>query len=221
MDGERRSVGLGTLLALVFAVSGCERGCLGRWLEEHGIGGAAPESPGGGAPQGKRRSLDLSGTDCSDGLLRCRDGRVEASRAAHLPHPCGSRKPAEQGSACDCPWDFVATCPSGCAIEGLDVFGGGGANDGGAAQLCRPDVPVARPFFPGDPVPNEICASEHVACVDGIVRTCERPGQPVRPLAICLFGCQPHVGVDIEPGEPVNLDGLASILCQRDQAERR
>ena len=127
----------------------------------------------------------------------------------------------ERQPACECPWDVVATCSSGCASEGLEVIGA--ATDAGAAQLCRPDVPVARRLIPGDPVPNEICATDGVACVDGIVRTCEAPAQPVRPLAICLHGCQPHVGIDIEPGEPgetKNPDGLVSILCQRGHAER-
>ena len=207
------------LLALALAVAGCERGCLGRWLGERGVGGGAPEGSGGAAPRGKTRSLDLAGTDCSDGLLRCRDGRVEASRMAHLPHPCGAEKSGERQPACECPWDVVATCPSGCASEELEAIGA--PTDAGTAQLCRPDGPGARPVLPGDPVPNEICASDGVACVDGIVRICAAPGQPMRALATCLFGCQPHVGIDIEPGETKNPDGLVSILCQRGQPERR
>lgn len=219
MGSVRRSVSGGTLLALVLAVSGCERGCLAQWLGERGIGGGTPEGSGGAAPQGKSRTLDLSGTDCSDGLLRCRDGHVEASRAAHLLHPCGGRKSGERGPACECPWDLVATCPSGCASEGLEVLGA--ATDAGTAQLCRPDAPVARPVLPGDPIGADICAAAGVACVDGIVRICEATGQPTRALATCLHGCQPHVGIDIEPGESTNPDGLVSILCLRGHAERR
>ncbi len=219
MARTRRFESFGGLLLLVVLVSGCERGCLARWLGERGVGGEPPESSGGVAPQGKTRSLDLSGTDCSDGLLRCRDGRVEASRAAHVPAACGGGRTGERQPACECPWDVVATCASGCASDGLEVIGA--PTDAGTAQLCRPDVPVARPVLPGDPIPNEICATAGVACVDGIVRTCEAAGHPARPLATCLDGCQPHVGIDVEPGETKNPDGLVSILCQRRHAERR
>lgn len=208
------------MLALVLFVSGCERGCLSRWLAERGVGGGAPEGSGGAAPPGKPRTLDLSGTDCSDGLLRCTGGRVEASRAAHLPHPCGAARMGEREPACQCPWDVVGACPSGCASDGLEAIGA--PTDAGVAQLCRPDVPVARPVLPGDPIPIDICAHEGVACVDGIVRTCEAPGQPVRALAMCLDGCQRHVGIDdVDPGALTNPDGLVSILCQRGHAERR
>jgi len=225
MTLRRTPRSLVTVAALVFSTSACERGCLGRWLSERGVGGETPEGSGGAAPQGKTRTLDLTGTDCSDGLLRCRDGRVEASRTAHLPHPCGAARSGERQVACECPWDVVAACPSGCASEGLEVLG---APDAGVVDaLCRPDEPVARPILPGDPIPSEICAREGVACVDGSVRICEAPGQPVRLLARCLEGCQPHVGIDVDPGietEPgasTNLDGLASILCRRRHAERR
>lgn len=221
---ERTSRTFVVLVALALSTSACERGCLGRWLGERGVGGETPEGSGGAAPQGKTRTLDLTGTDCSDGLLRCRDGRVEASRAAHLPYPCGAGRSGERPAACECPWDAVAACPSGCVRDGLEVIG---APDAGTEQLCRPDFPVARPVLPGDPIPSEICAGEGVACADGIVRVCEAPGQPVRALATCLNGCQPHVGIDIDPGidighgAPKDPDGLASILCRRRHAERR
>ncbi len=206
------------MLALVLCLAGCQRGCLARWLEERG--GNAPDRSGGEAPQGKTRSLDLSGTDCSDGLLRCVEGRVEASRTAHLPYPCGAENAGERQRACACPWDVVASCPSGCASEGLEVIGA--PTDAGAAQLCRPDAVVARPVLPGDPIPNEVCPREGVACVDGIVRACEGPGLPTRALATCLNGCQSHVGIDdVDPGAWKNPDGLVSILCQRGHAERR
>jgi hypothetical protein len=203
---------------LALGTSGCEKGCLTRWMGEHGIGGNAPEGSGADTP---KRALDLSGTDCSDGLLRCVGGRVEASRAAHLT--CELGKKGEQ--SCVCPWDLFARCSAGCASEDLEVIGA--PTDAGAAQLCRPEVPVARPVVPTDAVPIDICANEGVACVDGIVRFCEARGQPARPIAACLNGCQSHVGIDLSQadvvgaGALVNPDGVASILCRRDHAERR
>ncbi|MDF2692756.1 MAG: hypothetical protein K0S65_1139 [Labilithrix sp.] len=205
-------------LALALGVSGCERGCLSRWLGDRGVGGNSPEGSGGEAPG---RALDLSGVDCSDGLLRCIDGRVEASRAAHLR--CDPSKKGE--SACTCPWETFTRCTSGCASEGLEAIGA--ASDAGAAQLCRPDEPVARPVLPGDAVAIDVCVNEGVTCVDGIIRFCEAHGQPARPIAACLNGCQSHVGIDFaqlapaDPGARTNPDGVVSILCRRDHAERR
>jgi len=215
MERRGRSANLVLLAMLVVGVCGCERGCLARWLEDRGE-----------APAGKPRTLGLEGTDCSDGLLRCVEGRVEASRAAHLPHGCGGGAGGtERRTACECPWDFVMQCASGCAREGLEAIGV--LSDAGAVQLCRPSAPVARPVLPGDPVPTDICTSEGVACVDGIIRACEAPGLPTRAVATCLNGCQSHVGMDGwgddsgDPGALKDPDGVASILCRRDHAERR
>jgi hypothetical protein len=207
-------------VALLFVLGGCERGCLSRWIAERG----APPSPGG-ATASPDRGLELAGTDCSDGLLRCVGGRIEASRLAHLPHPCGADRSGEaHRAACACPWDPLGRCASGCAVDGLEVLGA--PSDAGAAQLCRPDAPVARPLLPDDPAPTEVCAGRSVACVDGIVRTCEAAGRVTRPLAVCLHGCAMAVAIDstgdtADPGAAARPDGLVAILCQRDQAERR
>jgi hypothetical protein len=111
----------------------------------------------------------------------------------------------------------LAQCGSGCADEGIEVIAG--SPDASINQLCRPAIPVARPILPGDLGGVEICSEEGTVCVDGIVRYCDRPGQPVRPLARCLYGCQP--GFIVDHGETKNPDGIASILCRRDQPERR
>jgi hypothetical protein len=228
------------LALVVLPVLGCERGCLARKLGQNGAepsagrGGPSAgrgepsaartegtrEGSGVGARPGQAQPFDLSGSDCSDGLLRCIDGRVEASRTAHLPHPCGGAKRGER-PACECPWEAFAPCPSGCALEGFEVIGS--PSDAGAAQLCRASQPVARPILPGDAIPTEVCSTEGVACVDGIVRTCEARGQTVRAVAVCLHGCQPYVGIDDQgdPGASKNLDGVVAILCRRDDAERR
>jgi hypothetical protein len=233
-------------LAALFALGcrQCERGCLSTWLTEHGLGGSVPRSP---SRQGPSRGIDLSGSDCSDGLLRCVDGRVEASRAAHLPEPCDPAARPE-GDPCACPYDLVLTCALGCAAEGMDVIGA--PTDAGAAQLCRPAAPSARGLGPSDVVAPEICAEEGYRCADGIVRMCARRGQPSRPTARCVNGCQTLVALPAElaggganipngpsaggndtdtvhgaltsyHGATVNPDGVASILCRRVDAERR
>lgn len=198
------------LLTLGALLAGCERGCLLPRLGE--AWGEPAGDPGRKAPLGKV----LSGTDCSDGLLRCVDGRVEASRAAHIPHPCTPQKTGEKGS-CECPWEVAAECPAGCAVEGLEVLGE--RTDAGSAQLCRPVGAVARRPLPGEGA-SEVCAAAGYACVGGVVRQCAATQRPSTALATCLHGCAPWVGV-VEDGETTNPDGVVSILCRRDDAERR
>jgi hypothetical protein len=218
LSRRRRLLG-GVVAALLTA--GCERGCLATWLGERGIGGATPDGTGPRGP-GTSSPFDLSGVDCSDGLLRCTEGRVEASRAAQLPSSCADpsrstgKNPSEKGASCTCPWEPVATCPSGCVEDGLEIVGW---PDAGWPQLCRPETDVARPLLAVEEQGVQICAREGYACEGGIVRLCTRPGQPVQLLAKCLYGCQPDVEVD--PGETKNLNGVLAILCRRDHAERR
>lgn len=161
--------------------------------------------------------LDLTGTDCSDGLARCTGGQVMVSRAAHVPSPCGGR--GERGPACACPWDVRGRCASGCAVEGLEAIA---SPDAAMAQLCRAREPVARPRAPTDP-PASVCARTGVACVDGIVVACAAIGRPAETLGVCLYGCESGVGLpdDVSPGAPAIADGAAAILCRRSHAERQ
>ena len=196
------------------ATTGCQRGCLMTWLEEHQVGVSAPQTH----PSARQRGLDLSGLDCPDGLLRCAEGHVEASRIAQIPQPCGG--PGEK-AACACPWDVVYTCGSGCAAEGIEVV----ATPDAGPQLCRPPQPVARPPLPTDLGAADICNTEGVSCIAQLVRLCTETGRPVRPLGYCIHGCQTGVAVDgfptsaapspSGPGEPKALDGMLSILCRR------
>lgn len=197
------------LVTFVLAIgcAGCEHGCVARWLAERG-GSERSEAP-------SHVSEALFGTDCSDGLARCVDGTVEASRAGTVPHPCGAPG-VEQEGACACAWEPVARCPAGCAAEGLEIAA---SPDAAADQLCRPLTPNARALLPGEAPAPEVCAAEGVACADGLVRVCDGPGLPMRPIAVCLAGC--HPGIGIVHGEPATLDGTVSILCRRDHAERR
>jgi hypothetical protein len=167
--------------------------------------------------------VSLAGTDCSDGLVRCVEGRIEASRLAHLPHPCGSPS-LEEGrrSECVCPWDVVATCEDGCAAEGLVAIAD---PDAGGRKLCAVDKAawgaVARPPLPGDPALLEprICNDVALVCVDGAVRRCDGAGAPEQIVAVCVQGCDP--GIAIDHGDRMIGDGVAQILCRRAHAERR
>jgi hypothetical protein len=218
------------LLACAASGTGCERGCLATWLADHGAGGSAPD---GSAAQDRRRAgLDLSGTDCPVGLARCVAGRVEVSRGGFIPYPCapppGASGP-EKRAACECGWDQAGSCATGCAADGFEVVADA---ETARAQLCRPELPVARPFGPADPPLPGVCADEGIACVDGVVRLCEGAGKPLRPLALCAQGCAVTVGVpegsvsathtDTGGAGPARTgDGVAEILCRRAHAERR
>lgn len=195
------------LLGLSLALAGCERGCLARWLRgEEALGSSHPEP-----------SMDLGGTDCSDGLLRCEHGRVEASRIAHLSARCGEgQSPEKKASECTCPWDVVRSCS--CLVEGVEISA---SIDAGARQLCRPEHPVARPVLGADDASVEVCTDEGVSCRESIVRVCDAPASPSRAVARCIYGCATGVQVvETEDGPTKNLDGAVSILCQRSDAER-
>jgi len=225
--GSRLSFNLVLMLGLVGVGTGCEKGCLSAWLGDRGVGGMAPEGTGRKTPSTPLPSMDLSGTDCSDGLLRCSGGgRIEASRAAHLPASCASAQSKEKPIGCTCPWDEIGRCTTGCVVEDEEVIAT--SIDAGATQVCRPDAPVARPILATDEGAGEICATaDGYACVNDIVRVCDHVGAPVRRLGKCLFGCQLGVSLpaDDEPlgghGESKNPDGPLSILCRRNHAERR
>lgn len=204
------------LLLFAVALAGCERGCLARYLggegnEHSGFAGAPSNEPA------RTRTFDLGGTDCSDGLLRCQHGHVEASRVAHLSASCGQgQSPEKKASECVCPWDVVASCD--CAAEGLEAVG---VADGGARQLCRPREPVARPVLRDDDASVRVCTDEGVSCRDAFVHVCDAPAAAERAVAYCIFGCAPLVQIaDIDDGLLKNPDGVISILCKRSDAER-
>jgi hypothetical protein len=73
----------------------------------------------------------------------------------------------------------------------------------------------------------EVCNDEGIACRDSVVRVCDGIGRPSRTLGRCLWGCSVDVAVGdvdgIQPatGTPKNPEGVLSILCRRDHAERR
>lgn len=204
------------LFLFALALAGCERGCLTKYFaEQRGEGATNGESIGEPA---RTRPPDLGGTDCSDGLLRCQHGHVEASRVAHLSARCGEgQSPEKKASECVCPWDVVASCE--CAAEGLEAIG---PADGGARQLCRPEQPVARPVLREDDASVRVCTDDGVSCRDSFVHICDAPAAPERAVAYCIFGCAPFVQLaDIDDGPPKNPDGVISILCNRGDAERR
>jgi hypothetical protein len=173
-----------------------------------------------GSPSTTRKdhAIDMSGTDCSDGLLRCQHGQVEASRTSHLSARCGEgQSPEKKASECVCPWDVVASCA--CAIEGVEISA---LPDVGARQLCRPEQPVARPALASDDASVTVCADEGTTCREGFVRVCDGPASVSRTVAYCIFGCATGIQlVETDDGPAANLDGVISILCQRSDAERR
>lgn len=198
------------LAVATLAILGCDRGCLARVTGR----GEPPPDPGG--------VTALDGTDCSDGLARCVEGRLELARAAHLPYPCG--KPGEATRVCACPWETVDRCRNGCALDGTTVFAEG---DAGVVltQLCRPDEVVARPVNAADPPAAGVCNTEGWACVNGVVRACAGAGMPIQPLAVCIHGCEAATGLPEGESPPLvegkSVDGATAILCRRTHAERR
>lgn len=200
------------LVLLGVGLCGCERGCLMRELSDRG------KSPGLAAPSAQ--AFDLTGIDCSDGLLRCANGLVESSRIAHLPTQCmkAGKSPEKQAAECTCPWEVVVSCRTACAEESLEVTAV--KSDADARQLCRPEMPVARPVLGVDEASIEVCSDEGTTCRDGIVRICDSGGAPSRPIAYCIFGCAAGLALEGGGDGPIKPpDGPISILCQRSAAE--
>ena len=202
-------------MALALSVSACERGCLARRLQDRSLS----PTPGGEGPRGSARpdgaaAFDLAGTDCSDGLGRCSEGRVEVSVAGHVPHPCSA--PRERPGSCECAWRAIASCDAGCVKDGLEVLA---TADVAAVQLCAPIEPLLRPLLPSEATTVTICADEGVSCVEGVVRVCDHRGQPAQLVAGCAHGCAGGIAIDLE--DLRTGDGRAVILCRRAHAERR
>jgi len=153
--------------------------------------------------------LPLQGVDCPDGLARCSDGVVQASRAFSYPIPCPG--PPER---CTCPWDNLASCARGCSAEGIEIAM---ARAHALEQLCAPSA--ANVFARPPPLHVEpqaaSCQGEHYRCAAGIVVACgeEDAGatETTVPLAACLRGCAEE-GVTIDD-EGVSRDAAVAILC--------
>ncbi|MDB5221119.1 MAG: hypothetical protein JWO86_9046 [Myxococcaceae bacterium] len=205
------------LASLAMGLSACERGCLTRWFEDRSASpGAGGEGPRGSAARDGAPSFELGGTDCSDGLARCTEGRVETSVAGHVPSPCTA--PREHPGSCECAWSPAGTCATGCLKDGLEVVA---VAEVARVQLCAATPPdlLLRPLSPTELASVPICAGEGVSCVDGVVRACTARGQPAQALGACVHGCA--AGIGVEPGDLLTGDGPAAILCRHAHAERR
>lgn len=209
------------LFALTFLVGCGERGCLARRLEGQG---QAPSGGGEGPPGSPERvtfAAALDGVDCPSGLLRCTGGSLEVSIAAQIGGDCreGSGPRArETASRCACPFVPLGHCEERCVADGVTVAGEPSA----APQLCADGL--AAPARTRAPTPLEladvrVCASEEVACRDGLVRLCLTPGAVETIVAACVDGCA--LGLNVDPGDLDPADGLGAILCRRAHAEQR
>jgi hypothetical protein len=205
-------------IALALASGGCERGCTREWLAERGLGAPTPTAPG---------PMPLGATDCPDGLARCEEGTVSASRLATLP---SSRMPCPGPAAeCVCPWDPVGECGAGCAADGAEIVVERGL---AVAQLCAPApdagsfampvVPAATPPLATTPPPagaapaaargepDRPCEEgDRYRCSDGRVVECASG----RALARCVRGCFSE-GTSIDDDD-VSREAAFAILCSR------
>ena len=177
-------------MLLVGALVGCGRSCSHSPADD-------------GDWKGRLRPLPLNAADCPDGLAKCEQGVVYASRLATIPQPCGT--PA---APCACPWDRLAECPHGCVADGVELVV---EREPAKAQLCAPtrdNGPLVRPPPPGAaPPPCE--EGERYRCATGLVVEC------VSGLAVgqCLRGC-------FAEGAAVDDDGVSreaafAMLCSR------
>jgi hypothetical protein len=192
----RKPVPWAAVLGVAVASAACERGCGRTWLGAHGVG----EAPPPGAPA----SLPLRGLDCPDGLARCTDGNVEASRLAMIAQPC--RGPE---SVCACPWEPAGVCDGRCVADGLELVI---ERDAAAAQLCAPvgrafDLPAA-----GDRLAPPGCDEGQLyRCAARVVTDCLHR----RAIGSCLRGCFAEgASIEDEVGG-ISREAALAILCLR------
>lgn len=159
---------------MLLVLGGCERGCLR--LAHEGPDAAALMAP-------------LSGTDCPDGLARCRGGVLERSRLAVLPAGCAS---------CACPWTAMGACERGCVEDGIVV------EEGAASQLCAPP-PGAEDVLAASGTVPEGCDGSFV-CRGGLVVRCADRAL----VASCARGCA-AASLD----DAVTPLAAAFVLCAR------
>jgi hypothetical protein len=149
----------------------------------------------------------MSVVDCPDGLARCVEGSVEASRLAVLPQPCHGAE-----SVCTCPWDLVAWCRQGCAADGLEVVM---ERARAGRQLCAPDLDAGTA--------RSTAMTRHVGpcdegqlylCTAGLVIDCAAHAV----VASCVRGCFAE-GATIDERmterSSVPREAAFAILCSR------
>lgn len=174
---------------LALLAAGCERGCLSRALTER----AASSSP-------SSRGVDLGGTDCPAGLVRCRAGELERSLGGHLPAVCG------RPEGCACPAERAGECGAlgmapRCLLEEAWVelpVGQEPALCAGGPARAAPEASVA---------PAGACDSDDARCLGGVLVRCH---PHPRVVARCLRGCAGPGVVDAE-----TTDEALQALCAR------
>lgn len=179
--------------AVALLGAGCERGCLSRALTER-----TERTSSSGGPSS--RGVDLGGTDCPAGLVRCRAGELERAAGGHLPAVCG------RPEGCACPTERAGECAalgmaSRCLLEDAWVE----LSVGHEAALCAGGT--ARSVAEASVAPAGACDSDDARCVDGVLVRCH---PHPRVVARCLRGCAGPGVVD-----PETTDEALQALCAR------
>lgn len=172
-------------------------------MSERGLG--APRSGSPASPGAAGWAVD-----CPDGLARCSEGSIEASRLASIPRPCGGPE-----GACACPWDIVGWCDHGCAAEGFELVMGPRE---AAVQLCAVtpgDVVVRAPdLHDTRSVDDAVCEEGQLfRCDAGAVVDCAARAV----VASCVHGCVKGAEA-LEDGigqHPLTREAAFAILCSR------
>jgi hypothetical protein len=175
-----------------FATLGaCDRGCARDWAEGRGVGGLA------GA------SLSIHAQDCPDGLARCEEGTVLASRLATIPQPCKGPP-----GACSCPWEPVASCPDRCAADGVELVIDRAHAE---AQLCAPRLDAGPFVVPtGSAVPAAVCEEgQRYRCTDALVVECASGVVVGRCMQDCFAQA---ASID---DDDVSREAAFAMLCSR------
>jgi hypothetical protein len=179
------------IFLFVLSLSGCERGCARSWLSKTQQAGEGTPVP------------SLVGTDCPDGLARCDEGSVRVSRLAVLPPHCQGPE-----GTCQCPWEVVGACSTGCVAEGVELAVERGsavtqlcaAGDGGVLVLAAPTTGPAPSCDEG----------EAFRCVGGDIVACTER----HVVGRCLRGCY-REGASLDGDTSLPREKAYALLCSR------
>jgi hypothetical protein len=178
----------------LLSLSGCQRGCARRWVEERSAEKAAPGGPSTPA---------MNAIDCPDGLARCSGGVVQVSRLASIPLPCTG--PVEH---CTCPWERATECELACAVDDVEVVLEAAK---AGRQLCAPPQD-ATPFVRAMHAAATVgCDEEELyRCAAGAVVACAEKAV----VATCVRGCATEGG-SVGGEGVVSREAAFAILCSR------
>jgi len=126
---------------------------------------------------------------------------VSVSLLATIPQPCSGPPPR-----CACPWEPIAECDRGCAVDGLDLVVDRGQAQ---AQMCAPPADAGLFAMATTPTPAAAPCEEgqRYACRGSFVIECASSNT----VGHCVRGC--YAGGASIDDDGVRREAVFALLC--------